>query len=250
MPFYFYTIKQLYSNYTPQDHKVWSILYNGQMDVLSSRASEAYLKGIEQSGFEPDKIPNYARENELLNALTGWQIYEVPGLVADDEFFALMAEKKFPATTWIRKMEQLDYLEEPDMFHDIFGHVPLLTNRHFVDFLQKISIIATKHIDNPRAVELMSRIYWFTIEFGLIKENGENKIYGAGILSSSGESVYCLESDVPERFEYNVRQILDSPFIKTHFQVKYFVIESYEQLYNSLSEIETVLNEYLSEANA
>ncbi len=234
-------MKQEYEKYTEEDHKVWSILYGRQMEILANRASDAYLKGIELSGFEADKIPRYSEVNKRLRDLTGWEIYEVPGIVADDKFFELMANKKFPATTWIRKMEQLDYLQEPDMFHDVFGHVPLLTDQHFVDYLEQISKIATKHINDKWAVELMSRIYWFTVEFGLIKEGDDHKIYGAGILSSSGESIYSLESDIPERWDYDVEEIFNSQFVKEKFQVQYYIINSYEQLYKSVPQIEEKL---------
>lgn len=132
------------------------------------------------------------------------------------------------------------------MFHDAFAHMPMLTNQPYVDFLEKLSGIALKHIQNPWAIQLLSRIYWFTIEFGLIRENGELKIYGAGILSSAGETVFSL-SEKPAHFTYDVRQILNTEYWKDRFQDKYFVIDSYEQLYTSLPEIEEVLNEMLEE---
>lgn len=145
-------------------------------------------------------------------------------------------------------MEQLDYLEEPDMFHDAFAHMPMLTNQHYVDFLEDLSGIALKHIDNKWAIELLSRIYWFTIEFGLIRESGELRIYGAGILSSAGETKFCL-SDEPKHIDYDVRRIMQTPYWKDKFQDKYFVIESYEQLYNSIPEIERVLEEELANSS-
>lgn len=234
-------MKQQYELYTAENHEVWSILFGRQMENLKGRANAAYIEGIELAGFEPDRIPKFSEVNERLAKLTGWSIYEVPGIVADDHFFELLAEKKFPATTWIRKMSELEYLEEPDMFHDVFGHVPLLVNQSYVDFLQGISHIALKHIQNPWAVELMSRLYWFTIEFGLIKEQERNEIYGAGILSSIGESVYSLESAVPKRKEFDIQAIFDSPYIKEKFQVEYYIIESFEQLYHSVDAIEAQL---------
>lgn len=234
-------MKQQYEQYTAENHEVWSILFGRQMENLKGRANAAYMEGIELAGFEAHRIPKFTEVNERLAKLTGWSIYEVPGIVADDVFFQLLAQKKFPATTWIRKMSELEYLEEPDMFHDVFGHVPLLVNQPYVDFLQGISHIALKHINNPWAVELMSRLYWFTIEFGLIKEHNHNEIYGAGILSSIGESVYSLESDLPERKPFDIQEIFDSPYIKEKFQVQYYIIESYEQLYNSVGAIEAQL---------
>ena len=145
-------------------------------------------------------------------------------------------------------MAQLDYLEEPDMFHDAFAHMPLLTNQHYVDFLEKLSALALKHIQDPWAIQLISRIYWFTIEFGLIREDGELRVYGAGILSSAGETTYALSSE-PSHFPYDVRQIMSTTYWKDHFQDKYWVIENYEQLFASLPEIEIVLKELMQTEN-
>ena len=167
----------------------------------------------------------------------------VPGIVDDAIFFQLMANRKFPASTWLRKMSELDYLEEPDMFHDVFAHVPLLTNQAFVDFLQELSKIGLEYIDNKWAIELLSRVYWFTVEFGLIREAEGLRIYGAGILSSAGETLFSL-SEKPKRFEYNVEQILNTPYRKDTFQDRYFIIDSYEQLYESLPEIKKLIAVY------
>ena len=173
----------------------------------------------------------------------------MPGIVNDDLFFKQLANRLFPATTWLRKMEELDYLEEPDMFHDVFAHVPLLTNQAFVDFLQALSKIALKHVGDSWAIELLSRIYWFTVEFGLISEQGKTRIYGAGILSSAGETAYSL-SDKPQHHAYDVAQILDSPYRKDTFQTQYFIIDSYEQLYASIGEVEEELEKRLKNTPA
>ena len=232
---------QEYSNYTPEDFEVWSILFNRQIGQLKSIASKAYLEGIEKVNFSSNKIPNYLETNILLQNLTGWQIHVVLGLIDNRPFFELMQNKQFCASTWLRKRTQLDYLEEPDMFHDIFGHVPLLSNQSVCHFLEELARIALRFVENEEAIEYIARLYWYTVEFGLIRENGQLKIYGAGILSSSGESVYSLESPHPQRLNYNVKQIFDTPFIKDHYQEQYFVIESYQQLFNSISEIENEL---------
>ena len=151
----------------------------------------------------------------------------------------------FPVSTWIRSVRELEYLEEPDMFHDFYGHVPLLSNQHFVDYIQGLANLALKHIENPYAIELISRLYWFTIEFGLIKEDEKLKIYGAGILSSPSESFFSvLDQNVP-RFRFDVRHILKTPYYKHDFQRQYFVINSYEQLYKSLESVEEILLEEL-----
>ena len=190
-----------------------------------------------------DKIPYIKLVNENLKKSTGWRTYIVPGLIADKPFFQYLANKRFPVTAWIRKKEELEYLEEPDMFHDIFAHVPLLSIQSFVDFVQGLANIALKHIDNADAVEYISRIYWFTVEFGLIREEGHIKIYGAGILSSIGESDFSVHDKEVPRHPYDVRMVMNTPFYKHDFQKQYFVIESYEQLFHSLKEIEQVLEE-------
>ncbi|AWW31980.1 phenylalanine 4-monooxygenase [Echinicola strongylocentroti] len=235
---------QDYGAYTQEDFAVWKTLYERQIVNLPKAASQAYLDGIKEINFSADRIADFAEVNRILSKSTGWGVQVVPGLIDDDLFFGLLKNKQFPSSTWLRKMEQLDYLEEPDMFHDAFAHMPLLTNQPYVDFLQNLSGIALKYIDDKWAIHLLSRIYWFTIEFGLIREKGELRIYGAGILSSAGETKFSL-SDDPDHIDYDVRRIMQTAYWKDKFQDKYFVIESYEQLYNSIPEIEKVLAEEL-----
>lgn len=242
-------MKQNYDNYTAEDQKVWNILFDRQFPSLPKAATKEFLVGLDKVNFNGQAIPNFEETNKLLRALTGWEIYAVPGIVEDGLFFDLMANKKFPATTWVRKMSELDYLEEPDMFHDVFAHIPLLANQSFVDFLQAISKFGQEWIEDEWAIHLLSRIYWFTIEFGLIREEGELKIYGAGILSSSGETKYSL-SDEPNHFEYDVDTILDTPYRKDNMQENYFIIDSYEQLYESLPEIKSKIEERLKAKEA
>ncbi len=242
-------MKQNYDNYTAEDQKVWNILFDRQFPALPKAATKEFLIGLDKVNFTGNAIPNFEETNKLLRELTGWEIYAVPGIVEDGLFFDLMANKKFPATTWVRKMSELDYLEEPDMFHDVFAHIPLLANQSFVDFLQAISKFGQEWIDNEWAIHLLSRIYWFTIEFGLIREEGELKIYGAGILSSSGETKFSL-SDEPNHFEYDVDTILDTPYRKDNMQENYFIIDSYEQLYESLPEIKSKIEERLKAKEA
>lgn len=237
-------MQQVHENYTAEDHQVWKILFDRQIINLPKAATKEYLKGLEIIDFNNSVIPNFAKTNEVLLAATGWELVAVEGIVDDRLFFELMADRKFPATTWLRKMEELEYLEEPDMFHDVFAHVPLLTNQPFVDFLQALSKIGAKHADNPEAIELLSRVYWFTVEFGLIRESEGVRIYGAGILSSAGETAYSLSKE-PMHFEYHVDQMLNTSFRKDIFQDRYFIIDSYEQLYESINEIEALLNRKL-----
>jgi len=241
-------LRQDYAAYTEEDAKVWKILFERQMPNLLHTASKAYLEGMKTVKFTSDRIANFEELNEILRKTTGWQVQVVPGLIDDDLFFGLLSNKRFPSSTWLRKMEQLDYLEEPDMFHDAFAHLPLLTNQPYVDFLEKLSILALKHIQNPWAIQLLSRIYWFTIEFGLIRENGQLRVYGAGILSSAGETSYSLTEE-PKHYPYEVRHIMNTAYWKDHFQDKYWVIENYEQLFASLPEIEIVLEELMQMEN-
>jgi len=239
-------MNQSYSSYTAEDHRMWRMLFERQTQKLPQLASKDYLEGIDKAGFVADHIPDFEKElTPRLQALTGWSVVGVPGLVSIKEFFELMADRQFPASTWLRRPDQLDYLEEPDMFHDTFGHVPLLTNQAFCDFLAEFSKISLRYIEDETAVKLMQRLYWYTVEFGLIKEDGHLKIYGGGILSSSGESDYSLHSDIPERVPYNIEEIIATEVKIDEYQKKYFVIDSYEKLYQSLPQFEKVLEHQL-----
>jgi phenylalanine-4-hydroxylase len=228
---------QDYSLYTDEDHRVWQILYERQIEQLQGKATQAYLDGIRQVGFQSDRIPNFAAVNVVLEAATGWRIYVVPGLIPAAQFFDLLRTRNFCATTWLRKMSELDYLEEPDMFHDVFGHVPLLTNRPLADFVVELSALAFQYVEHPAALEAIQRLYWYTIEFGLIQEPTGLRIYGAGILSSSGETDFSLFSAEPLRLPYEPTRVMQTPFIKERYQDQYFVINSFEQLVHSMPEI-------------
>ncbi|MBD0402171.1 phenylalanine 4-monooxygenase [Flammeovirga sp. EKP202] len=233
--------KQEYDKYTDEDHQVWQTLYKRQMKILPSLAENDFLEGIKAIGFEEDKIPSFQNLDEKLLSITGWSIAPVTGLIPNKEFFELLKAKKFPSSTWFRKLSELDYLEEPDMFHDIYGHVPLLTNAFFCQYLEKMSVIALDYIDNEHVIELISRLYWYTVEFGLIQKEEGLRIYGAGILSSKGESEYSLFSDIPKRHKFNVLEIIQTPYIKDKFQEQYWVISSYKELYDSLDELDRLL---------
>lgn len=236
-------MEQAYQKYTQEDQVMWQMLYQRQMAQLPAIASRMYLEGIEKVGFRAEHIPNFNNEtNPRLRQLTGWEVEVVPGLIPQADFFRLLSNRKFPASTWLRTPAQLDYLEEPDMFHDTFGHVPLLTHQPFCDFVEDLSRIALRFIDLPEAIVQISRLYWYTVEFGLIEEAGQLKIYGGGILSSAGESVYCLNDKIP-KLPFDVRTILATPFHIDRFQEHYFVINSYEQLYRSTPDIEEFLSE-------
>ncbi len=230
-------MRQAYSDYTTNDFAVWKILYNRQIQNLPKKAAQAYMDGIAMVEFSAERIPNFDDVNRILATITGWKIVVVPGLIQNKTFFELMHNRNFCATTWLRQIDQLDYLEEPDMFHDVFGHIPMLTNANLCNFLVQLSSLALQHIDNEEVIEAIARLYWYTIEFGLIQEAAGLRIYGAGILSSSGETDYALFSSKPTREAYNVAKIMKTPFIKDHFQDVYYVIPSFEALYLSIDEV-------------
>ena len=236
----FAALVQDYARYTADDQWVWRTLFERQMQVLPTVASGRFLAGLPRVDFQPGHIPDFAEVNPRLEQATGWQLVAVPGIVDDRTFFELLAARRFPATTWLRTPAQLDYLEEPDMFHDVFAHVPLLTDRFFADFLQAVGTLALRHLHDARAIELLSRLYWFTVEFGLIAEAGGLRIYGAGILSSAGETRFCL-SDEPARRPFDVAAILATPYAKDRMQDVYFVIDSYEQLAASVPALDAEL---------
>ena len=233
-------MRQIYENYTADDQQVWQILYKRQYPKVSRGASKDYLTGIESVQFHPARIPVFDEINQCLNQHTSWQLAVVPGLVPDYTFFELMSYRHFPATTWLRKKSQIDYLQEPDMFHDVFAHVPLLSNVPFTRFLEGLSRIGLQCCGNDEAIEYLARLYWFSVEFGLIKEKDTLKIYGAGILSSAGETEYSL-SDKPPKYPFDVAHMMDTPFRKDVFQKEYFVIDSYEELYQSIDTIKSEL---------
>lgn len=236
---------QIYSQYTAEDFAVWKLLFNRQMELLSPHVSESYLQALAQVGFTDDKIPDFEDVNQRLASLTGWGLQVVPNICPDQAFFQFLSQKRFTATCWLRSMEQLDYLEEPDMFHDVFAHVPLLGNQAYVGFFKGISDIALKYIDNPKAIELLSAVYWFTIEFGLIREKGDLKIYGAGIISSKNETVFCMSKEAKHQ-TFDIATMMNTSYRTDILQEIYFIIDSFEQLYNSLENIEFLLDKELS----
>lgn len=229
-------MKQNHDMYTNEDKLVWKTLFERQVKNLQGKAADAYFEALATIGFKADEIPNFKNVDEILNLHTGWKLKVVPQIVPEKEFFNLLLNQEFPATTWLRKMKQLDYLEEPDMFHDVFGHTPLLTNKHYVSFFKGIAQLALENANNEEIIKALGRIYWFTIEFGLINENGTIRIYGAGIISSFGETNHCLSHNA-NHFPFNVKTIMHKHFVNSEIQTDYFVINSLKQLYESLDEI-------------
>ncbi|WP_340104927.1 phenylalanine 4-monooxygenase [Rhodohalobacter sp. 8-1] len=235
---------QDYAKYTSEDTAVWNTLFERQLKNLPGKAHPEYLHCLDQLSevLNPNKIPDFSELNEKLMAENGWSIVVVPGLIPVDDFFKLLSEKKFCSSTWLRQMSQLDYLEEPDMFHDIFGHIPLLMNSEYARFVQKFGEMGVKYGYDKTVEKQLQRLYWFTIEFGLIKQQNLTRIYGAGILSSSGESNHIYDDDITV-LPYDVEKILDNDFITSEIQTQYYEIETYEQLFESVGELEENLME-------
>ena len=239
--------EQIYSNYTTEDFAVWKTLYNRQMEILQPSVSSSYLDALHKVNFRANHIPDFREVDGILNPATGWGMQVVPNICPQKEFFQFLSAKKFTATCWLRTMAQLDYLEEPDMFHDVFGHVPLLSNAAYCEFFRGLSNIALQFIDNPTAIDLLSRVYWFTIEFGMLREQGEVKIYGAGIISSHSETLNCL-NQATTKLDYDVSTMMHTPYRNDIIQDKYFVMNSFDQLYDSLPKIRSCLIEMVGRA--
>ncbi|MES2780178.1 MAG: phenylalanine 4-monooxygenase [Bacteroidota bacterium] len=235
--------KQIYNHYTEQDFLVWETLFNRQMNILEPIVSSEYLRALKTVEFSSGKIPDFDEIATCLKPLTGWSIYVVSNVSPKKQFFECLSQKKFTSTCWLRNIEQLDYLEEPDMFHDVFGHIPLLSNQEYARFLKGLSDIALKHFNNKKMIELLGRIYWFTIEFGLLKEKDQLKIYGAGIISSAEETRHCLSVNAIHH-PFDIGHIFGTDYRTDIVQEQYFLIESFEQLYHSLPDIELLLQQY------
>lgn len=233
---------QIYSNYTEEDALVWKTLFDRQLKNLERYVSIDFLKALEIVQFSPNKIPNFTEVNSILQNKTGWSLHTVPCISPQDEFFKLLSEKKFTATCWIRSKKQLDYLKEPDMFHDVFAHTPLLSNKTYCDFFKSIGDLAVANIHNPEIIEKLGRIYWFTIEFGLVYSNREINAFGAGVISSAGETKHALSSK-SKKIDFDINKIMNTNFRTDILQETYFVIDSFDQLPDSLIEIEKAIEE-------
>ena len=224
-------IAQPWADYSATDHDVWRQLYERQRALLVGRASDEFLVAQDAMGMTPDAIPKFDELNDVLRAATGWELVGVEGLLPELTFFEHLANRRFPVTWWIRTPEQLDYLAEPDLFHDLFGHVPLLMNPVFADYMQAYGRGGVKaHGIGPEALVNLTRLYWYTVEFGLIQQQDGLRIYGSGIVSSKGESIYSLDSDAPNRIGFDLERIMRTRYRIDSYQKTYFVIDSFEQL--------------------
>lgn len=224
-----WTIPQGFEHYSEAEHRTWTALYERQAGILPGRACDAFLHGLEALDLHGHGIPDFQELNEKLLKLTGWQIVAVPGLVPDAVFFEHLANRRFPAGNFIRGADQLDYLQEPDVFHDVFGHVPMLTDPIFADYMQAygkggLRALSLGHLAN------LARLYWYTVEFGLMETPEGLRIYGAGIVSSRSESIFALESDSPNRIGFDLERVMRTLYRIDDFQQVYFVIPSLQYL--------------------
>ena len=224
-------VEQPWNDYSTADHDTWRRLYQRQHEVLAGRACDEFLAAQDAMGMTPSRIPKFSDLNVILEATTGWTLMGVEGLLPELDFFDHLANRRFPVTWWIRRPDQIDYIEEPDLFHDLFGHVPLLMNPVFADYMQRYGRGGVKaHGIGADALQNLTRLYWYTVEFGLIKQADGLRIYGSGILSSKGESIHCLEADAPNRIGFDLERIMCTRYRIDTYQKTYFVIDSFEQL--------------------
>lgn len=216
--------------YTEEENRIWAALYERQMKVLPGRACDEYMNALTKLDLPADRVPQPEEVSAVLRKHTGWEVAPVPALISFDKFFALLADKKFPAASFIRTWDEFDYLQEPDVFHEIFGHTPLLVDERFATFTQAYGEYGLKASKEDRV--MLAALYWFTVEFGLINSAKGLRAYGSGILSSPGELVYALESDVPQRKPFEPVDALRTPYRIDIYQTVYFVIDSLQDLFD------------------
>ena len=224
-----WTVPQRWAAYTPVEHAVWDTLFARQTALLPGRAHPAFLAGLDVLKLSKPGIPDFEELSQRLHALTGWTVVAVPGLVPDAVFYDHLANRRFVAGSFIRGADQLDYLEAPDVFHDVFGHVPLLSQPVFADYMQAYGQGGLRSMQFG-AIKRLARLYWYTVEFGLIREGGDLRLYGAGIVSSHGESRFALDDPSPNRIGFDLARVMRTPYRIDDYQRGYFVIDSFEQL--------------------
>ena len=224
-----WTIPQDWMSYTPAEHAMWDRLFARQAEMLPGRVAAAFMEGLDVLRMTKPGIPDFDELNERLSKATGWQVVAVPGLVPDETFFNHLANRRFVAGRFIRKPEQLDYLQEPDIFHDVFGHVPLLAHPVFADYMQAYGEGGLRAARLGMIREL-ARLYWYTVEFGLIRDGNDLRLYGAGIVSSYGESLFALDDPSPNRIRFDLERVMRTDYRIDDYQQNYFVIDSFEDL--------------------
>jgi len=226
-----FTINQHWERYGAAEHAVWKTLYDRQSKVLPGRACDEFLDGLKKLQLVSDQIPDLERMSDRLEKITGWRVVAVPSLVPDDIFFDHLANRRFPAGQFIRKPEELDYLEEPDIFHDVFGHVPMLAHPVFADYMEAYGKGGQRAMTEFHALKNLARLYWYTVEFGLIEKPEGFRIYGSGIVSSRTESIYAVESPSPNRIGFDLERVMRTEYRIDDFQESYFVIGSFDELF-------------------
>ena len=230
-----WTIDQRWAGYTPAEHAMWDQLFARQVAMLQDRAAPEFLAGVDVLKMVRPGIPDFAELSARLHDLTGWQVVAVPGLVPDEVFFGHLAERRFVSGRFIRTPEQLDYLQEPDIFHDVFGHVPLLANPVFADYMQAYGRGGLRAA-GAGAIARLSRLYWYTVEFGLVRHGDALRLYGAGIVSSHGESLFALDDPSPHRLGFDMTRLMRTDYRIDDYQQNYFVIDSFEDLLRQTQE--------------
>jgi phenylalanine-4-hydroxylase len=224
-----WTIPQNWSAFTDAEHRTWDTLFQRQAALLPGRVAPEFLAGLDVLRLSKPGIPDFDELSEVLTKRTGWQVVAVPGLVPEEVFFEHLANRRFPAGNFIRSPDQLDYLQEPDVFHDVFGHVPLLAHPVFADYMQAYGQGGLRSM-RFGAIHKLARLYWYTVEFGLIRSEGGLKLYGAGIVSSRGESIFALDDPSPNRLGFDLQRVMRTRYRIDDYQQTYFVIDSFEDL--------------------
>ncbi|MGE0423326.1 MAG: phenylalanine 4-monooxygenase [Reyranellaceae bacterium] len=225
-----WTVRQPANGYSAEEHGTWRTLLSRQTLLAQRHACAEFLDGLAALRLD-EKVPAFERASDVLQRRTGWRIVGVPGLIPDDAFYGHLAARRFPVTVWIRRRDELDYLAEPDLFHDFFGHVPLLANPVFADYMQAYGQRGVEA--GPANVHRLARLYWYTVEFGLIRTAYGPKIYGAGIISSAKETLYAVESDVPVRLPFDARRVMRTAYEIDRLQRTYFVLDEFRQLFDA-----------------
>ncbi|MCA9310185.1 MAG: phenylalanine 4-monooxygenase [Phycisphaerales bacterium] len=239
-------ITQHWELYTEENHEVWGYLFAKRMEQLSEFGSNVFLQGAKIINLNDRQVPKLSEVNLNLSRYTGWSSHGVPGYLPPKSFFAFLAQRQFPTTVTVRPKERMDYLPEPDIIHDVFGHVPLHADPVFADFLQTYGKAAL-HTEDPVHIERLARLFWFTVEFGLINEDNKLKLYGSGLISSEGEGHHALESKDVERRPFDMETVCDTPFEIDHYQPILYVLDSFEQLRDAMvTYAERLLNEPVS----
>lgn len=226
-------IEQDWRSYSEAEHRVWRTLFRRQAGLLPGRAADEFMEGLARFEVASDEIPDFDWLSDMLMDATGWRVIAVPGLVPDDVFFAHLAARRFPAARFIRRADQLDYIEEPDVFHDVFGHVPLLFNPVFANFMEAYGRAGLAAADQG-VLHRLARLYWYTVEFGLIRRPEGLRIYGAGIVSSRSESVFALDDMSPNRVMFDLGRVMRTDYRIDDFQETYFVVDDYETLFRAV----------------